>query len=1273
MREVFTDNRWINVAAMVVILMMTFVTSGQTADVELSWQPNSEDDLSGYRLYYGTQSRTYPHTQDVQNQTSHVLSGLDEGVEYFFSVTAYDANGNESSYSKEVSFVLGDQQAPTLVSVVPLDSKHLQVRFSEPVEPSSAETAGNYQIENGLAVNSAVLQNDNKTVHLTTAEHTAGTDYTLVVNGIRDRAVPPNEIAADSRVSYSVNGNSDDTTPPTIILASLSSSTQLVIRFSEPVDVAAATQTQHYQVDNGIEIVAAEMDGDNGVQLTTSEHVAGVVYQLTVNEVTDRAQPANEISANARYDYTYEPGDILGPMIQLVTVIDKNRLRILFNEPIDAGPAEQIQNYQIDGGIQITSVSLDGTGQIVTLETSEHQADTQYILRVRNVTDTSTNHNPIAEDASYAYVYTPLDRTGPTIRRVDVIDDTHLVVSFSEPVDPTSAETAENYQISNDVHVLSATMDGTGMAVELFTTPHQRGQIYLLRISEVRDRSELENEIIPNSAYTYAFGGKSTALGPTIVQLTVENETSLLVQFSQKLESESAENPDHYTLNRDAVVYSAQLDESATRVRLTTSAHKANSIYVLTVNKVRDITTNTPIATNSTYTYSYSGPDHVGPLITMVNVIDSRHMDILFNETVDRGEAEKVSHYEISGDVGVQEVRLSGSRQVAHLTTDEHVPNKLYLLRVSGIVDESPARNEIDPNTSYSYTFEPDDQVAPTIAMVRIKDATHLQVVFSEPIRSSDAMDPSRYTLNNSTQVLSARPDGADHLVELETTPLYVGQLYILMINGVADRVGNSIVGNAAYTFVYGSFSVENGPRITGVQSLDAEQIRISFDQPVDPASAQTATHYQIQTGVDVYGAQLDSTGQAVVLTTSAHVPSRIYVILVQGVGLKDNPSQTIAPGTPFFYMYGQQDISAPTISKVRMLGDMALEVTFSRMVDRLSAENRQNYLISNGVVVLSAEVGLSGTKVVLETSRHQPGVAYTIQSSKIFSRDRRYQLETSSSSFAYTYLPNLQVSVEGGVETSLSYLDVGKHYYIDRNYVITSAPNELKRVRMLMTSNNDRMSTVSRYMALKLSQPAFVYIAFDSRATSVPNWLEARFSKTGYQIGVSDNARMLDVWQGFFEYGTVLLGGNQASGSVAAQSMYLVLIQEPDFSQLSDRSKLDDAFGKGGVIPETVMLHDNYPNPFNPQTSIGFELPYDMEVKLLIYNILGQTVQTVYNTHLTAGQHLAIWDGRNQEGVPVAAGMYFYRLEAWEQTERNNLPVKENQIILTKKMLLVK
>lgn len=108
------------------ILITTFVLSMPVlaSDVAASWDPNTESDLAGYKIYYGTKTGAYDVTLDAGNVQSVTVQNLQTNTTYFFAVTAYDTSGNESGFSNEISLFIAPPadtnapQAPQNVKVV---------------------------------------------------------------------------------------------------------------------------------------------------------------------------------------------------------------------------------------------------------------------------------------------------------------------------------------------------------------------------------------------------------------------------------------------------------------------------------------------------------------------------------------------------------------------------------------------------------------------------------------------------------------------------------------------------------------------------------------------------------------------------------------------------------------------------------------------------------------------------------------------------------------------------------------------------------------------------------------------------------------------------------------------------------------------------------------------------------------------------------------------------------------------------------------------------
>ncbi len=97
------------------------------------------------------------------------------------------------------------------------------------------------------------------------------------------------------------------------------------------------------------------------------------------------------------------------------------------------------------------------------------------------------------------------------------------------------------------------------------------------------------------------------------------------------------------------------------------------------------------------------------------------------------------------------------------------------------------------------------------------------------------------------------------------------------------------------------------------------------------------------------------------------------------------------------------------------------------------------------------------------------------------------------------------------------------------------------------------------------------------------------------------------------------------------------------------------------GGVPDQFKLADNYPNPFNPTTTIEFNIPIASEVTLTVYNLAGQEVVKVHNGFAAPGSYKATWNGRDKFGKLAPSGVYFYELKA------------ENHFHQVKKMTLLK
>jgi hypothetical protein len=96
-----------------------------------------------------------------------------------------------------------------------------------------------------------------------------------------------------------------------------------------------------------------------------------------------------------------------------------------------------------------------------------------------------------------------------------------------------------------------------------------------------------------------------------------------------------------------------------------------------------------------------------------------------------------------------------------------------------------------------------------------------------------------------------------------------------------------------------------------------------------------------------------------------------------------------------------------------------------------------------------------------------------------------------------------------------------------------------------------------------------------------------------------------------------------------------------------TDIDRPSGIYTEPAVQPLTYALHQNYPNPFNPETRIYFEIPQVEEVKIIIYNVLGQKIRSLASGRFNPGQHVLNWDGKNDFGDLVSSGTYIVRMKA--------------------------
>jgi hypothetical protein len=134
---------WILIVEIVsCVVVVIFATNSFAAQATLAWNPNTETDLAGYKIHYGTASGSYTVHLDVHNVTTYTVTGLTDGQTYYFAASAYNASGSESGYSNQVSYPAPATNSPPSPPTTPTGPSSALVNAAVTFSTSATDPNG---------------------------------------------------------------------------------------------------------------------------------------------------------------------------------------------------------------------------------------------------------------------------------------------------------------------------------------------------------------------------------------------------------------------------------------------------------------------------------------------------------------------------------------------------------------------------------------------------------------------------------------------------------------------------------------------------------------------------------------------------------------------------------------------------------------------------------------------------------------------------------------------------------------------------------------------------------------------------------------------------------------------------------------------------------------------------------------------------------------------------------------------------------------------------
>ncbi len=1253
--------------------------------------PISSEDVKNYSIDGGITISAAHLIGDsiVHLETSGHAQGLDFNITASGILDKANIPNMMAETQKGYNSKVIDNITPRMIAAELQGTRSLKLTFNEPLDTTTARNKNNYQISPSVTIEEVNLDVSGKVVFLLTQSHQAGQSYAVTVQNIKDRATTPNTVQAngiDNVQQYDCE--SEDKLAPVIERVQIRAQNAVDVIFSEPVDRATAQNISNYVIEPSVAILGAEISPSQyDVTLTTAPHNPGT-YTVYVSNVQDIAETPNTILANSTASYPYVPADTDPPVLVNIKVHNETAIELTFSETIDPGSAENMANYVLSDNVTITKAIC--SGKTVTLLTSSLLADKEYDIVVENITDYFGN---TIESTSSIYVYEKDDYVAPTIVSVKTWNSTMLVVEFSEAMNTETTTDKSNYVINGNVDVIDV-VASTSSQYYLQTSEHYSGS-YILTIHGVTDASQNANAIDPYSQIEYTWNPADTT-GPSLLDVTLEEGgDKLILTFDEAVDKDDAALEANYSIEPPIAIKEAIHTSDENKVVLFTESHQPGD-YRITVSNIRDKAFDpNMIGKNNSRLYEFAPPDTTAPQLVTVDLNSSPMLlTLTFDEAIDAESAEDVLNYSIQPNISIGQatLRRNGNKyNQIMLETTAHQPLVEYTLSISGLKDRAPVPNPLANPISEKYTFSPPDTAGPKLLSAKLHGANVLEVIFDEQVEQYTAETRGNYRIDPSVEVLNVSLDTTSRKkVWVETTNHLPGIQYSITGRNVRDLSSLGNVMNAGHWVQYnmptsGQMADDDAPNVARVEVLSSTEMDIIYNEPVDVSSALEKSNYAIDEGVVIQSIKVDTGDVRVHLKTSPHNLERLYKLTVKNIKDKANNPNQLSSTHPLAYLitptlavshlnkldYGLSVYKAKNAGYVDR--DYTLEQIPEDLEDAVQVQTANDDKLSQDYNHLSFEINNDASVYVAydKNIKEIPGWLKTwkaIGEQVVDSRENVFNIYKKDfqdgqivlggnyggmddNMYQVFVVPHATkgniLAVMNRTTYQTAHVNEGDNYYIDRDYTVASIPDTLKDLVWLKTANDDKTVDDEEFLKLYLKESALVHVAYDARVKNLPSWLDEWSELEDTQI-VDSRGMKFDIYQKEFAKGEFILGGNEGTMD---DNMYTVMVRSlgPLFN------------GANGTMSGTFTLSANYPNPFNPKTTIPFYIHKEGRVQLKVFNVLGQQVKVLFDKNVEAGYYgEAIWDGRNERGLQVATGMYFYRIE-------------QKNFALTKRMLLIR
>lgn len=658
-----------------------------------------------------------------------------------------------------------DTAKPTAVGVVTSNTE-VTVTFTDAskIDKTSAESIGNYVIDNNLAVLTATLDSTGKIVTLTTSAQVVGTIYKLTVQNVKDE--PGNTM---DKYEVLFGGRAADTAKPTAV-GVVKTNTSLTVTFTDEskMNKESAENVANYTIDNGLAVTKASLDTTGKiVTLTTSAQTVGTIYKLTVQNVADAAGNVMD-----KYEVLFGgyAVDSTAPTANVSNAA--GIVTVTFNEEVDSATATNSLNYVFDGGLgYASSASLDNTSKIVTLKTAAQTPSKIYTVTINNVKDLSGNK--IATDTKKTFVGKGATASvAYSLQAVSIVNNNTFDLLFSR--DLSGGEVAAlAVDINKDQGV--AYVDPAGLAY----VKTQQSDAKVVRVQFKTGASTKPDLLVQGHVYEIVVTGDANLVtansanvknvagttqtnpDPYLAAVATINSTAIKAVFSEPVAGVVA---GAFTINNGIGVASVSVVSGTEVMVYLNNALATSTVYTLTmVAGITDSAGYNALDIAKTANFAGTNVANVAPKMSVVVPVDKFNIDVNFTEAVNGAENANYTVTKVNGpgidlDLTGAVYTVSADKKKITISIDGDIANnklvsgtvyKVTMGNIAAVTDDQGAQYDGTAGANIIQFGGVDtENAAPQIAAVSV-DATNkiLTVVFSEKVTGLGALDNTYLTI----------------------------------------------------------------------------------------------------------------------------------------------------------------------------------------------------------------------------------------------------------------------------------------------------------------------------------------------------------------------------------------------------------------------------------------------------------------------------------------------------------------------------------------------